>query len=129
MEQRMDAMQTRFDDNFDALNFELSELRTHIQDTVHDPIMTRMNNMQQSFQDNMGALSSQFDNLSTNESIQDIRQRQQQLQHDFGQFSSVFDTFSTHYYSMYPPPGGQRDSSFVAIDAKGGEKKLKLGMS
>jgi hypothetical protein len=32
--------------------------------------------MQQSFQDNMGALSSQFDNLSTNESIQDISQRQ-----------------------------------------------------
>jgi hypothetical protein len=52
----------------------------------------------------MGALSSQFDNLSTNESIQDIRQQQQ---HDFGQFSSVFDTFSTHYYNMYPPPGGQ----------------------
>jgi phage shock protein A len=84
MDQRMDAMQTHFDDNFDGLNSELTELRTHIQDTVHDPIMTRMNNMQQSFQDNMGALSNQFDNLSTNESIQDIRQRQQQLQHDFG---------------------------------------------
>jgi hypothetical protein len=55
----------------------------------------------------MGALSSQFDNLSTNDSIQDISQMQQQLQQDFGQFSSLFDTFSTHYYSMYPPPGGQ----------------------
>jgi hypothetical protein len=107
MDQRMDAMQTHFDDNFDGLNYELTELHTHIQDTVHDPIMTRMNNMQQSFQDNMGALSSQFDNLSTNESIQDIRLRQQQLQHDFGQFSSVFNTFSTHYYSMYPAPSDQ----------------------
>jgi deoxyxylulose-5-phosphate synthase len=103
----MDAMQTRFDDNFDALNSELSKFRTHIQDTIHDPFMTRMNNMQQSFQDNMGALSSQFDNLSTNESIQDIRQRQQQLQNDFEQFSSVFNTFSTHYYNMYPPPSDQ----------------------
>jgi hypothetical protein len=63
--------------------------------------------MQQSFKDNMEALSSQFDNLSTNESIQDISLRQQQLQQDFGQFSSLFDTFSTHYYSMHPPPGGQ----------------------
>jgi hypothetical protein len=54
--------------------------------------MTRLNNMQQSFQDNMGALSSQFDNLSTNESIQDISQRQQQLQQDFGQFSSLYLT-------------------------------------
>jgi hypothetical protein len=77
MDQRMDAMQTRFDDNLDVLNSKLSEFRSHIQDTIHDPLMTRMNNMQQSFQDNMGALSSQFDNLSTNESIQDIRQRQQ----------------------------------------------------
>jgi hypothetical protein len=49
MDQRMDAMQTRFDDNLDALNSELSEFRTHIQDTIHDPLMTRMNNMQQSF--------------------------------------------------------------------------------
>jgi hypothetical protein len=107
MDQRMDRMQAHFDDNFDGLHIELTELRTHIQGTVHDPIMTRMNNMQQSFQYNMGALSSQFDNLSTNESIQDIRQRQQQLQNDFGKFSSLFDTFSTHYYSMYPPPGDQ----------------------
>jgi hypothetical protein len=44
----MNAMQTHFDDNFDGLNSELIKLRTHIQDTVHDPIMTRMNNMQQS---------------------------------------------------------------------------------
>jgi DNA-binding transcriptional regulator YbjK len=107
MDQRMDAMQSHFDDNLDAINSKLSEFHSHIQDTVTDPIMTRLNNMQQSFQDNMGALSSQFDNLSTNESIQDISQRQQQLQQDFGQFSSLFDTFSTHYYSMYPPPGGQ----------------------
>jgi hypothetical protein len=69
----MDAMQSRFDDNLNAINSELSEFRSHIQDHVTDPIMTRLNNMQQSFQDNMGALSSQFDNLSTNESIQDIR--------------------------------------------------------
>jgi DNA-binding transcriptional regulator YbjK len=100
-------MQSRFDDNLDVTNSELSEFRSHIQDHVTDLIMTRLNNMQQSFQDNMGALSSQFDNLSTNESIQDISQRQQQLQQDFGQFSSLFDTLSTHYYSMYPPPGGQ----------------------
>jgi hypothetical protein len=71
--QGMDRMQSHFDDNFDGLHSELTELRTHIHNIVHDPIMTRMNNMQQSFQDNMGALSSQFDNLSTNESIQDIR--------------------------------------------------------
>jgi hypothetical protein len=64
-------------------------------------------NLQQSFHDNMGALSSQFDNLSTNDSMQDISQSQQQLQQNFGQFSSHFDTFNTHYYSMYPPPGDQ----------------------
>jgi hypothetical protein len=46
MDQRMDAMQTRFDDNLDALNSELSEFRSHIQETIHDPLMTRMNNMQ-----------------------------------------------------------------------------------
>jgi DNA-binding transcriptional regulator YbjK len=98
-------MKSRFDDNWDALNTEYSEFRSHIQDHVTDPIMKRLNNMQQSFQDNMGALSSQFDNLSTNDSMQEISQRQQQLQQDFGQFSSLFDTFSTHYYSMHPPPG------------------------
>jgi hypothetical protein len=70
MDQRMDAMKSRFDDNLDALNSELSEFRSHIQETIHDPLMAIMNNMQQSFQDNMGALSSQFDILSTNESIQ-----------------------------------------------------------
>jgi uncharacterized membrane-anchored protein YhcB (DUF1043 family) len=107
MNQHMDAMQSRFDDNLDALNSKLYEFCSHIQDHFTDPIMTRLNNMQQSFQDNMRAQSSQFDNLSTNESMQDISQRQQQLQQDFGQFSSLFDTFSTHYYSMYPPPGGQ----------------------
>jgi hypothetical protein len=46
MDQRMDAMQTHFDDNLDALNSELSEFCSHIQDTIHDPLMTRMNNMQ-----------------------------------------------------------------------------------
>jgi hypothetical protein len=75
MDQRMDRMQARFDDNLDAINFELSKIRSHIQDTITDPIMTRLNNMQQSFQDYMGALSSQFDNLSTNDSIQNISQR------------------------------------------------------
>jgi hypothetical protein len=40
MDQCMDAMQTHFDDNFGALNSELSEFRTHIQDTIHDSIMT-----------------------------------------------------------------------------------------
>jgi hypothetical protein len=54
MDQRMDAMQSRFDDNLDAINSKLSEFRSHVQDTVTDPIMTRLNNMQQSFQDNMG---------------------------------------------------------------------------
>jgi hypothetical protein len=79
MDQRMDAMHSRLDDHLDAINCELSELRSHIQDHVTDPIMTKLNNMQQSFQDNMGALSSQFDNLSTNDSMQEISQRQQQL--------------------------------------------------
>jgi hypothetical protein len=45
------------------------DLCTHIQDIVHDPIMSRMNNMQQSFQDNMGALPSQFETLSTSDNI------------------------------------------------------------
>jgi hypothetical protein len=49
MDQCMYRMQARFDDNLDALNPELSEFRSHIQDTVTDPIMTRLNNMQQSF--------------------------------------------------------------------------------
>jgi hypothetical protein len=76
MDQHIDRMQAHFDDNLDAINSEFFEFRSHIQDTVTDPIMTRLNNMQQSFQDNMGALSSQFDNLSTNESIHDISQMQ-----------------------------------------------------
>jgi hypothetical protein len=46
MDQRMDTMQSHFDDNFDGLHSELTGLRTHIQDIVHDPIMTRINNMQ-----------------------------------------------------------------------------------
>jgi hypothetical protein len=107
MDQRLDDMQSSFDSNRDVLNTEYSEFRSHIQTNVTDPIMTRLNNMQQSFQDNMGAMSSQFDNLSTNDSMQEISQRQQQLQQDFGQFSSLFDTFSTHYYNMHPPPSDQ----------------------
>jgi hypothetical protein len=46
MDQCMDRMQSHFDDNFDGLHTELIELCTHIQDSVHDPIMARMNNMQ-----------------------------------------------------------------------------------
>jgi DNA anti-recombination protein RmuC len=113
MDQRIDTMQTHFDgqysaitsrlctidDQFDGLNSEFVDLRTHIRDTVHDPIMSKMNNMQQSFQDNMGALSSQFENLSTSDSIQALHQRQQQLQNDFSQFTPIFDSFGS--------PGGQ----------------------
>jgi hypothetical protein len=68
---RFDAMQTHFDGQYSALNTRFNAvdnhldgmhsqfdyLRSRIQDTVHDPIMSKMNNMQQSFQDNMGALS------------------------------------------------------------------------
>jgi hypothetical protein len=75
MDQRLDAMQSSFDNNWDALNIEYSEFGSHIQNHVTDPTMNRFNNMQQSFQDNMGALSSQFDNLSTNGSMQEISQR------------------------------------------------------
>jgi hypothetical protein len=46
MDQHMDRMQASFDDNLNAINSELSEFRSHIQDTVTDPIMTRLNNMQ-----------------------------------------------------------------------------------
>jgi hypothetical protein len=67
-----DHMQSNFDgqfsdmhDRFSVVDSQLDEvhsqfidLRSHIQTTVHDPIMSRMNNMQQSFQDIMGALSS-----------------------------------------------------------------------
>jgi hypothetical protein len=45
----MDRMQAHFDDNLDAINSKLSEFRSHIQDTITDPIMNRLNNMQQSF--------------------------------------------------------------------------------
>jgi hypothetical protein len=69
---RFDAMQTHFDGWYSTLNTRFSavdnqldgmhsqfdDIRSHIQDIVHDPIMSRMNNMQQSFHDNMGALSS-----------------------------------------------------------------------
>jgi hypothetical protein len=106
------ALNTRFtfvDNQLDGMHTQFDDLRFHIQDTVHDPIMSRMNNMQQSFQDNMGALSSQFDTLSTNDCIHSLDERQQQLQNDFIQFSSIFDNFSSHYYIMYPrpPPGAQ----------------------
>jgi hypothetical protein len=63
MDTRMTALQTHvdgqysaitsrlcnIDDQFDGVFSEFSELRTHIHNTVHDPIMNRMNSMQQSF--------------------------------------------------------------------------------
>jgi hypothetical protein len=93
----------------DGVHSQFADLCTHIQDNVHDPIMSQMNNIQQSFQDNMGAVSSQFETLSTSDSIHSPDERQQQLQNDFSQFTSIFDSFSSHYYSMYlrPPPGAQ----------------------
>jgi hypothetical protein len=45
MDQRLDAMQSSFDNNWDALNTEYSEFRSHIQNHVTDPIMNRLNNM------------------------------------------------------------------------------------
>jgi hypothetical protein len=45
MDQRMDAMQSRFDANWDVLNTEYSEFHSHIEDHVTDPIMNRLNNM------------------------------------------------------------------------------------
>jgi hypothetical protein len=91
MDQRIGALQTHMDghhtalfnrvnlmsNQFNSLHDEVGELRMHIRETVHDPIMNRMNNMQQSFQDNMGALSSQFETLSTSDSIHALDQRQQ----------------------------------------------------
>jgi hypothetical protein len=97
------------DSQLDGVHLQFADLRSHIQTSVHDPIMSRINNMQQSFQDNMGALSSQFESLSISVIIHSLNERQQQLQNDFSQFSSIFDSFSSHYYSMYlhPPPGAQ----------------------
>jgi uncharacterized membrane-anchored protein YhcB (DUF1043 family) len=97
------------DSHLDVVYSQFSDLRSHIQTSVHDPIMSRMNNMQQSFQDNMDALSSQFESLSTSDSIHSLDERQQQLQNDFSQFTSMFDNFKSHYYNMYlrPPPGAQ----------------------
>jgi hypothetical protein len=43
MDQRLDAMQSSFDSNWDALNTEYSEFRSHIQNDVTDPIMNRLN--------------------------------------------------------------------------------------
>jgi hypothetical protein len=74
---RFDAMQTHFDgqysivqsrlctinDQMDGLNSELVDLRTHIQDTIHDPVITKMNNMQQNFLDDMDAMCNQFETL------------------------------------------------------------------
>jgi hypothetical protein len=36
MDQRLDAMQSSFDNNWDALNTEYSEFRSHIQNDVTD---------------------------------------------------------------------------------------------
>jgi hypothetical protein len=63
MDSRMDALQTHVDgqyssmtsrlcsinDQFDRVFSEFSDLRSHIHENVHDPIMSRMNTMQQSF--------------------------------------------------------------------------------
>jgi ABC-type phosphate transport system auxiliary subunit len=78
---------TVVDTQLDGVHTHFNDIRSHIQSTVHDPIMSRMNNMQQSFQDNMGALSSQFETLSTSDSVHPLDERQQQLQNDFSQFS------------------------------------------
>jgi hypothetical protein len=78
VDDHFDHMQSTFDGQFsnmhdrffvvdsqlDGVHSQFTDLRSHIQTIVHDPIMSRMNNMQQSFQDNMGALSSQFEFLS-----------------------------------------------------------------
>jgi hypothetical protein len=79
VDDRFDHMQSTFDGEFsdlhdrftvvdsqlDGVHSQFTSFRSHIQSTIHDPIMSRMNNMKQSFQDNMGALSSQFESLST----------------------------------------------------------------
>jgi hypothetical protein len=95
---------TVVDTQLDGIHTQFNDLRSHIQSTVHDPIMSRMNNMQHIFQDNMGALSSQFESLSTSYNIHSLDERQQQLQNDFSQFTSIFDSFSSHFYNMYPRP-------------------------
>jgi uncharacterized membrane-anchored protein YhcB (DUF1043 family) len=118
VDDRFDQMQSTFDgqlfdlhDRFtvvdsqlDGVHSQFTNLRSHIQSIIHDPILSRMNNMHQSFQDNMGALSNQFESLSTSDSIHSLDERQQQLQNDFSQFTSIFDSFSSDYYSMYPCP-------------------------
>ena len=97
---------TVVDSQLDGVHTQFTDLRSHIQSIVHDPIMSRMNNMQPSFQDNMGALSSQFESLSTSDNIHSLDERQQQFQNDFSQFTPIFDSFSSHFYNMYtrPPP-------------------------
>jgi hypothetical protein len=123
VDDRFDHMQSTFDGQFsdlhdrftvvdsqlDEVHTQFTDFRSHIQSTMHDPIMSRMNNMQQSFQDNMSALSSQFESRSTSDSIHSLDERQQQLHNDFSQFTSIFDSFSSHFYNMYPrpPPGAQ----------------------
>jgi ABC-type phosphate transport system auxiliary subunit len=121
IDDQFDHMHSRFDGQFsdlherftvvdtqlDGVHTQFNDLRSHIQTTVHDPIMSRMSNMQQSFQDNMGVLSSQFETLSTSDSVHSLDQRQQQLHNDFSQFTSIFDSFSSHFYNKYPrPPSG-----------------------
>jgi ABC-type phosphate transport system auxiliary subunit len=83
---RFDAMQSHFDSQYsdlhnrfsvvdtqlDGVHSQFADLRTHIHDTMRDPIMSRMNNMQQSFQDNMGALFSQLETMSTNDNIHSL---------------------------------------------------------
>jgi hypothetical protein len=120
---RFDAMQSHFDGQYsivhnrffavdiqlDGAHTQFADLCTHIQDTVHDLIVSRMNNIQQSFQANRGSLSSQFETLTNSDNIHSLDERQQQLQNDFSQFTTIFYSFSSHYYSMYPcpPPGTQ----------------------
>jgi uncharacterized membrane-anchored protein YhcB (DUF1043 family) len=118
------------DSHLDVVYSQFTDLRSHIQTSVHDPIMSRMNNMLQSFQDNMDALSSQFESLSTSDSIHSLDERQQQLQNDFSQFTSMFDNFRSHYYIVYPrPPPGAQWCPLWKLMPKGREKKLGMEKS
>jgi hypothetical protein len=137
VDDRFDHMQSTFDGQFfdlhdrftvvdsqlDGVHTQFTDLRSHNQSTVHNPIMSRMNNMDQSFQDNMGALSSQFESLSTSDSIHSLDERQQQLQND--SISSLLYltasalTFTICILVLHLV---RNDVPFVEIDAKGGEK-------
>jgi hypothetical protein len=68
------------DTQLDGVHSQFVDLRTHIQDTMHDLIMSGINNMQQSFWDNIGAMSTQFETLSTSNNIHSLNKRRQQLQ-------------------------------------------------